>query len=189
MRVLAGTTEGMTGRQVHRLVGHGALRSAQRALDRFAEEGLLDVKDVGASNEYTFNREHIAAPAVMELVSLRTKLLERLRQEFATWKPAPVHVSLFGSAARGDGDTGSDIDLLVVRPNAVDEEDPRWRAQLDELSEKLPRWTGNQPGVAELSETEVQAMLTDRPPILEELHNDAVSLKGASFSRYTRDVA
>ncbi len=33
---------------------------------------------------------------------------------------APLRIILFGSRARGEADTGSDIDLLVVMPEAAD---------------------------------------------------------------------
>jgi len=32
-------------------------------------------------------------------------------------------IALFGSAARGQGTSNSDIDLLVIRPDAVGQED------------------------------------------------------------------
>ncbi|MEA2275525.1 MAG: hypothetical protein QOC78_485 [Solirubrobacteraceae bacterium] len=186
LRVLTGTSEPMTGRQVHRLVAHGSNRTVQLALDRLTSEGLLDVREHGPSKLYTFNREHLAADAVVELMSLRARLFERLRSEFSRWRPAPAHVSLFGSAARGDGDAESDIDLLIVRPDTVDAEDERWRSQVEGLAEALPRWTGNHAGISEMSEGEVRRMLVDEPPILGELRTDAVALKGPRFSSYAR---
>jgi len=189
LRVLAGTVDAMTGRQVHRLVGHGSNRTVQLALDRLSVEGLLDVREYGPSKLYTFNRAHLAAEAVLELMSLRTRLLERLRSEFSRWRPAPAHASLFGSAARGDGDARSDIDLLIVRPDGVDSENERWRSQVEGLSEALPRWTGNRASISEVSEEDVRRMLVDEPPILDDLRTDAVALKGPRFASYARHLA
>lgn len=190
LRALAGTSEAMTGRQVHRLVGRGSNRTVQLALDRLASEGLLDVREQGPSKLYTFNDEHLAADAVLALVSLRGRLVDRLRSELARWRPAPAHVSLFGSAARGgEGGTDSDIDLLIVRPDAIDAEDSRWRTQVEALVAALPRWTGNNAGISEVSEEELRQMLVEEPPILAELRSDAVALKGPRFTTYTRGLA
>jgi predicted nucleotidyltransferase len=121
-------------------------------------------------------------------MSLRGRLVERLRAELARWRPAPAHVSLFGSAGRGDGDADSDIDLLIVRPDVVDADDERWRSQVEALAEALPRWTGNNAGISEVSEEEVRQMLVDEAPILDELRTDTVALKGPRFATYARQL-
>jgi len=46
--------------------------------------------------------------------------LQVLAEEVGAWSTPPVHASLYGSAARGDGTTVSDLDLLVVRPDLTD---------------------------------------------------------------------
>ena len=186
LRVLTGTNDAMTGRQVHRLVGHGAHRTVQLALARLATAGLLEVREYGASKLYTFNREHVAAEPVLDLLGVRVRLLDRLRSEVAQWQPEPVHVSVFGSVARGDGDEDSDIDLLIVRPDAVDVEDDRWRAQVEQLRHSVSRWTGNPAAISELAEADVRAMVTDEPPILVELLRDSVALAGPRFGTYIR---
>ena len=85
---------------------------------------------------------------------------------------------MFGSTARGDGDTGSDIDLLVVRPGDVDEEDTAWRAQLEALGESVHAWTGNHAGIAELGEAELANLRRKPPPILSHLRADGIDLAG-----------
>src|SRR6266508_2965124 len=125
LRVLQGTSRPLTGREVARLVRAGSQPAVNVALRRLAEEGVLRVEEAGNAYLYTFNREHLAAPALELLVDIRSELDRRLRAEIAEWKIAPAHVSIFGSAARGDGDTRSDIDLFVVRPARVSEDDSR----------------------------------------------------------------
>jgi hypothetical protein len=87
-------------------------------------------------------------------------------------------VSLFGSTARGDGNTDSDIDLFVVRPGAVGEDDAGWRAQVDELAGQIQRWTGNHAGIAEAAEGELAELHSTQPPIVAELRSDAIALSG-----------
>jgi predicted nucleotidyltransferase len=178
LSVLAGTTRPLTGREVARLLGRRSHSGVLGALNRLAEHGLLDRQEAGRALLFTLNREHLAAPAVEILAGMRTELHTRLRNAIEGWEIAPVHVSLFGSTARGEGDTHSDIDLFIVRPDDIDEEDPRWRAQLDRLARDLQRWTGNPAGIVEAAEAELDGFRQTQPPILAELRTDAIPLAG-----------
>jgi predicted nucleotidyltransferase len=176
--VLAGTTAPLTGRQVARLVRRGTSPSVSAALDRLVEQGLVLRQEAGRAYLHTLNRDHIAAPVVELLSGLRTELLRRLRETIGRWNPAPAHASMFGSAARGDGDTTSDIDLLIVRPRGVDEEDVSWRSQLHALGDSVHAWTGNHAGIAEIGESDVAALVRDPPAILGDLRSEAIDLAG-----------
>jgi hypothetical protein len=98
----------------------------------------------------------------------------------------PTHASLFGSAARGDGDASSDIDLLVVRPADVESEDPPWCDQLDALAGQVRRWTGNAAGIAEVSAGELPRLRKDHPPVVEEVGEDAIDLAGEEARKLFR---
>lgn len=91
-------------------------------------------------------------------------------------------MSLFGSAARGEGGVESDIDLFVVRPEDVDEEDPGWRAQLAELERAGTSWTGNHVAVAEVGVAGVARLRDEEAPIVASLRVDAVTLSGLDVS-------
>jgi Nucleotidyltransferase domain len=178
LSVLAGTTRPLTGREIARLLGRRSHAGVRDALNRLAEQGVVDRQEAGRALLFTLNREHLAAPAVDVLAGMRGELLNRLRNAIGSWEVAPAHVSMFGSAARGEGGTDSDIDLFVVRPEGVDEEDPQWRGQLDLLSRQVQRWTGNRAGIAETSESEIARLRKDEPPIVEALRSDAITLAG-----------
>lgn len=179
----------MSGRQVHRLVGHGSHRTVQLALGRLAGEGLLSVQEYGPSKLYSLNRDHLAAEPVLALLGIRRRLLERLRSTFANWPVGPAHAFLFGSAARGDGDEESDIDLLIVRRAQIDAEDQEWRSQIEDLGDAVRRWTGNRAAVSELSESELRELLAIDPPIVAELRAEAIALSGPRFGEYVRAPA
>lgn len=178
LSVLAGTTRPLTGREVARLLGRVSHSGVLNALNRLVEHGLVDRQEAGRAFLFTLNRDHLAAPAVEVLAGMRTELIDRLRGAIATWASVPVHVSLFGSAARGDGDTRSDIDIFVVRPAGVSEEDRDWRAQLDSLALQVQRWTGNRAGIVEVAENEIPRLRTGARPIVAELRTDAITLAG-----------
>jgi DNA-binding transcriptional ArsR family regulator len=176
--VLRGTTRPLTGREVARLVRAGSQPAVNAALRRLAEEGLVRAEEAGNAFLYTLNREHLGAPAVELLAGIRTELERRLRAEIAEWEIAPAHVSIFGSAARGDGDTHSDIDVLVVRPAGVAEDDPGWRQQLERLADHVHDWTGNHAALSEVSAADVRRLRRERPPVVDELRRDAITLAG-----------
>lgn len=179
MRVLRGTTRPLTGRDVARLVRAGSQPTVNASLRRLSDEGLVHVEEAGNAYLYTFNREHLAAPAVELLADVRAELERRLRDEIAGWRIAPVHLSVFGSAARGDGDTKSDIDIFVVRPRDVPDDDPGWHEQLDGLSDHVLAWTGNHVGLSEVSEADVRRLRRERPPVVVELSRDAIAIAGS----------
>ena len=110
---------------------------------------------------------------------MRAEFLRRMREAIAGWAVQPVHVALFGSAARGDGDVEADIDVLIVRPEEIEEEDQMWRAQVGAFEDAVTRWTGNRVALSEISESEAERLRRDRSPIAKELERDAVVLAGA----------
>jgi DNA-binding transcriptional ArsR family regulator len=176
--VLRGTTRPLTGREVARLVRAGSQPAVNAALRRLAEEGVVRAEEAGNAYLYTLNREHVAVPALELLADVRAELERRLRAEIDEWEIAPEHVSVFGSAARSDGDTRSDIDIFVVRPAEVSEEDPGWREQVGRLSDHVHAWTGNHAAISEISASDVRRLRRERPPVLEELRRDAITLAG-----------
>jgi predicted nucleotidyltransferase len=186
LSVLAGTTRPLTGRQIARLATHGSDRGLRLALNRLAEQGLVDAVEAPPAVLYSLNRDHIAAPVALELAGLRGELLRRLRTAIAQWRVPAVHASMFGSAARGEGDARSDIDLLVVRPESVDSEDPEWRDQLHELAVAIERWTGNHAGISEVGEEELSHLASERRPIVDELERDAITVAGPEAGRLLR---
>ncbi len=178
LSVLSGTSRPMTGREIARLTGRASHSGVLHVLNRLTEHGLVGSQEAGRALLFTLNREHLAAPAVDLLAGMRIELLNRIRQTINTWDVAPVHVSLFGSMARGQGDTQSDVDLFVVRPGAIDEGDLQWRAQLDDLASQIESWTGNHAGIVEAAEGELVRLRKEDPPIAAELRADAIVLRG-----------
>jgi predicted transcriptional regulator len=177
--VLASSTMPRSGREVARRAGRSAT-GVQHVLDHFVEHGLVHRLEAGRSHLYTLNRSHLLAPVVEQMADARVELIQRLRDTVGSWRKPPAHASLFGSAARGDGDTDSDIDLFVVRPTGVDVDDSGWSEQVDGLAESVRAWTGNNAGVVEVSEGDLGQLLTDPPPAIRELRRDAIDLGGKS---------
>lgn len=182
LTILAGTSRPLTGREISRLLGRPSHSGVIAALERLVIQGLVDREEAGRAFLFTLNRDHLAAPAAELLADLRGELLHRIRDAIDTWSVQPEHLSLFGSAARGDGDSSSDIDIFVVRGKGVDRQDPLWREQLDLLTWQIERWTGNPARIAEVGQAEIAQLRKERPTLIDELRADTISLAGLDLS-------
>jgi hypothetical protein len=175
--VLTRSTKPRTGREVAKLAGRSQ-DATQRLLDRLVDHGLVLRRDAGRARVYELNWDHVAAEPISQLADLRARLFQRLRESFEFWDPAPFHVSVFGSAARGDGDLNSDIDIFLVRPGGVAEDDEGWRRQVEALADSAFEWTGNHAGIAEVGHDELKRLRQERPAIVKSINADAVVMAG-----------
>jgi hypothetical protein len=162
---------------------------------------------MGRNRVHELNREHVAAPVAEGLANLRLALWKRFRTALASWNPKPVYGCVFGSAARGDGDVQSDIDLLLVRAPTAGDVDPRrksasrasavagyvtetlalqlterqvskWARQVGQLHDLVPSWTGNPLQVVEMSAFEWADHRRRSTPLFLEIARDAIQVAG-----------
>ena len=181
LAVLSGCGEPLSGRQVTALAnGRFGQSRVNEVLGQLAEAGIVLRESRPPAKFYRLNRDHVAAAGVQALANQRQELLSRIRSEVTGWIVCAEAVWLFGSAARGDGDTTSDIDLLVVRPTAVNEDNQTWLSQIDDVSQHIAKWSGNSCEALELSTAELASMVSRGEPLVEHLRTDALTLSGAS---------
>jgi predicted nucleotidyltransferase len=180
--VLAHTTRPLTGREIARLASRGSERGVRLVLHRLVAQGLVTAREAGSASLFVLNREHVAAGIVEGLVRLRAELIERIRGEVEGWSSRPVHVSVFGSAARADGRMESDIDLLIVRPEDLTEDDPQWREQLHRLAERIERWSGNHASLHEVSTKGLEAAVRRGEPVIASLRDASIVLAGPEIA-------
>lgn len=165
LRVLLRTDVGFTGRQLHGLVSdEHSLWSVQKALKHLAAMGLVETVTIGRAGVHTLNEDHVAVPALRDLVDP----IAMLRQVVADSVDAEVvAVVLFGSIARGEGDESSDIDLAVVAPS-------NWNGYLA-LQDAVERRLGASCDVAIVTP---QQWSQAEEPLIAELHRDGVIVTG-----------
>jgi predicted nucleotidyltransferase len=172
----------LTAGEVAAQMPRGSEVGVRRSLARLVEQGIVRAEMMGRNLVHELNRDHIAAPIADHLAGLRLELWQRLRRTLGAWNPKPTYGYVFGSAARGDGDSSSDIDLLLVHALFPGDSDPRranglggllagtaaelgsdrltarqaskWRRQVDELHQQVRAWTGNPLQVVEMSRLE-----------------------------------
>jgi predicted nucleotidyltransferase len=181
LAVLSRSGEPLSGRQVAALTnGRFGQWRVNEVLGQLAAAGIVLRESRPPAKLYRLNRDHVAAAGVEALANQRQELLSRIRSDVAAWVVQADAVWLFGSAARGDGDTTSDIDLLVVRPAAVDQDDETWLGQIDEVSEHIAKWSGNSCEVLELSRAELAEVVSRGERLVEDLRAEALTLSGTS---------
>lgn len=178
LAVLAGVDEALTGREVHRRARRGSAMGVYRALIRLEEQGVVDVVEAAPSRLYRLNRKHVAAPVALALVNLRGLMFTRIRENLASWLVQPVCAAVFGSVARGDGGVGSDVDVLLVRPDSVADDEEPWATQVDELAGEILRWCGNHASMLQVSIADVDDLMTRQEPVIDSLMSDAIDVAG-----------
>lgn len=183
LAVLARTDRPLTGRRVAELTdGRLSQKGTNLALRALVGSGLVLVEAQPPANLYRLNRQHLAAPSIEALVALRSRLVAAMAEHIDAWKIRTEGAWLFGSAARGDGDETSDIDVLVLRPTHVD--DDIWDDQVEQLASAVTAWTGNRCEVIEYTSEELAVLMgraEDRLAV--GLRADAVALTPTELPR------
>lgn len=178
LAALARADQAFSARRLHRVIGRYSADGVRKALNRLAGQGVVSVEEVPPAKLYRLNRRHLAAPYVMGLSHLRDEFLERLRERLGTWEPAPAYAALFGSAARGDMEEDSDIDLFVVRSDDIDADGDAWAEQLRALVSDAWAWTGNDVRPYELSVSEATAEMEAASETILAIHEEGIHLAG-----------
>lgn len=93
---------------------------ASTVLTRLAEEGVATVQRLPRTDLYGLNREHVLAEVLILVFvresQLRVELLSFVAKELKRRRWPVTQARVFGSAARGDATSTSDVDLALVVP-------------------------------------------------------------------------
>lgn len=168
LNALAATASPLGLAAVHARAGRGSKSGVRSVLLRMVNEGLV----LEVPGGYVLNRAHIAAPAVEMLAGLHGELIGRIRAAVEEWTTTPELVGMFGSTARRDGDTSSDIDVLVVSDG------PDLDDCVDGLVEQICRWTGNTAQVIGRTPKQIARLRRAKEPILAEWARDLIVIIG-----------
>jgi predicted nucleotidyltransferase len=178
LRVVARAGAELTGRQVARLAGTGTPANVRLSLLRLVDIGLVISVPAPHATMYSANRSHILWSAVEVAMSARQELNRRIAAFADASAPEGVTVALYGSVARGDSTTKSDVDLLVVFPDAVtlDGRDEF----VSGLRDSVQLWTGNDAQIYDVTEAALTRQRRKADPIVDSWAADGVVVFGNS---------
>ena len=179
--ILAATTAPLTGRGIAELASGAVSQSGvSKALAPLVASGLVTCERAGAANLYRLNRDHVAADAVLSAAGAHLELLDRIATTVNSWTPRPVAVWMFGSAARGRATPSSDVDILIVRPDGIDDTDHSWDTNVLRLVDAVHRWSGNTCECLEYSSSEFASLVKTGDPLIASLRRDGIVIAGGS---------
>jgi len=182
LTVLDQTHTSMSIRQIARTSGTSLAR-AQYWLNHWAERGVVDQQVAGRAVMCSLNRQHLMTESLVTLARANLAMRDRIADEVRAWGLVPVSVTAFGSFARGDGGTESDIDLLVIHVNDASSE--RWQDQLTEAAERLQRILGNPVQWVDFHRDRWLEMRATPEPLVAEVERDAVHIFGEHLTLIT----
>ncbi|HEY7767030.1 nucleotidyltransferase domain-containing protein [Longimicrobium sp.] len=126
LRVLADAHQALSGREIARQA-HASRAMTQRGLGELAQLGVVLMEETPAQHLYRLNENHhLVRDGLLPLFRAERKRADELFQELRRILLDEAGVAdgrvlaayLFGSAARGDDVPGSDLDVLVITPDA-----------------------------------------------------------------------
>lgn len=154
LAVLAETTGELNLRTIARLAKVSSAQ-ASRVLPELVALGLVERREAPPSALFSLVGENVAARLVRELSRARTAVLDELGALAGAIEPSPVSVVVFGSLARGDAGVESDVDVVLVRPSGIDEDNERWLSAVETWRTSARRLAGNAVEVLEVDESEL----------------------------------
>jgi Nucleotidyltransferase domain len=203
LAVLARSGRPLTVGEVTAQTARGSEIGVRRCLARLVGQGIVLATEMGRNRVHELNQNHVAAPIAIALSDLRVELWNRMRKDLNSWRPKPLYACVFGSAARGDGGTESDIDLLIIHPPFPGDPKPprrssllesvaaaiaapvpaspteakRWPRYIDQLRDSVQKWSGNVLQVVDLSFAEWVGM-QQSSELGQEIKRDSIELIG-----------
>jgi predicted nucleotidyltransferase len=175
LAVLARQGATFTTGQMHRILTQHSEEGIRKVLRRLTGQGIVLSERVGNAFAYRFNHDHLAAQHIVGLARIQETFLDRLEGLLESWLSPPVYAAVFGSAARGQMATSSDIDLLLVRPRAAS--DAEWEDQVSDLAVTVTRWLGNDTRVMEFTESEI-VLRGREEPVLNDVLREGLTVAG-----------
>jgi hypothetical protein len=159
---------------------------ASRVLPRLVELGLVTRFDVPPASLFSMNRDHVSTGALEMLGRSPASVVQKLRDLARTIRPAPISVTLFGSAARGAATSTSDIDVLLERSASVPEDDLDWIDTSTDWVLDVRAATGNRVNVIEVTDAELPGLLRRGSSFWRSIADDGVHITGRPIAEVLR---
>lgn len=177
LAVLVETTAELNLRTIAQLAGVSQAQ-ASRLLPDLVALGVVERREVPPSSLFRLVPEHVASQALLTLARSTDIVLDEMGRLAGTLPQPPLSVIVFGSFARREAEGGSDIDVVVVRPADIDEDDDAWSTSLEAWRRGVRRLTGNPVEVLEVSADEAATKLAGRSQVWADIRRDGRVVHG-----------
>jgi hypothetical protein len=136
---------------------------------------------VPPSSQFRLVRSNVGARAVIDLARSRNAVLESIGVGAAALPIPPASVIVFGSFARGGAGRESDVDVVVVRPDEISEDDEAWSASIERWRNESTATAGNTVQILEVSASEAHSRLRGNTHLWRDIHRDGVVIHGLTI--------
>jgi predicted nucleotidyltransferase len=156
-------------------------------LTHLAQVHIVDVIGIGRYVSYQFNPRHPLGPVIAALFQAERNRVDAIydlvRKSAQTLDPAPLAVWLFGSGARDDDTSESDLDIAIVG------HDEQIHRQVDVMLDALLTEEDRlafRPSVISLTKDDVDRMKQDNTAFWQNIARDAIPLIGNAPEQVAR---
>jgi len=171
LAVLAETTAELNLRTIARLAGV-SIAQASRVLPGLVDLGVVERREVPPSSQFRLVPEHVVSRALLDIARSSDIVLTEIGRLAGAMPRPPDRVIVFGSFARSEADSDSDIDVVVVRPDKIDEDDDKWAASIETWRRDVTRLAGNPVEVLEVGAADAAKKASGRSQLWADIHRD-----------------
>lgn len=175
LNVLAGANEWFAVPTINELIPERSDEGIRKTIKRLASVGIVEELVSGRAHLYRLNREHLGADPILQLAALKQRFFSRLQSEIRKWDTSPVFVCIFGSAARGEMTSESDVDLFVIQPDGT--ASTQWEVQVQDLTAHASKWIGTEVRPLLYTESEIRR-LGKAEPVFGFIANEGIPVFG-----------
>lgn len=179
LHVLAGADEWLATHTIAALIPDRSQEGIRKTLKRLVTVGIVDELSAGRAFLFRLNRDHLAAEPLMQLAALKQMFFTRLSTAMNSWHYKPIFAAVFGSAARNQMSTHSDVDLFLIQPD--DAPQHVWESQVEQLMSQANRWVGSDVRPLLYTESEI-TRLGESEPVFHFIEQEGVPVCGERSS-------
>lgn len=173
LSTLAATTRPLTLRQLANLA-NSTPSQVSKHIDRLTRLGVVCRERIGTVDQIVLCNSAVAH-LFRAIATLHDTTLARMQELASQMNPAPLNATVFGSFARHEAGPDSDIDVVIVRPAAVTDDDA-WIDAIGSFTDAVWELTRHPVADIHLDEAELPEAM-DRP-LWREVLLDGVTLAG-----------
>lgn len=183
LRFLVKSQAQLNGREIAKNVGLSHVK-AHTALKDLTTHGIVNMRAVGNSLMYWLNEEHFLVKEIIRPAFEKERgifqHIARLILKTAN-PPRPLSIILFGSFVKGNALADSDIDVVIVYPQAKNKS--LIAKELSEAEKKVTLLFGNRLSYVPLALDEFQKKLNKKDAFINEIVRTGKVIYGQNISK------